>query len=233
MIDRMAETRTAATAAPVHGRHGAAAEDARDSVVVVHGLWMPGWETLLLRRRLQADGYRTYSFAYPTIGASLDENAAQLSEFAEALPGRRVHFVGHSLGGVLIVRLFERLGFARAGRIVCLGSPLTGTHAGRMLGAFPLGRHVAGPCIHELVECGGCQPWGGACDLGIIAGDIPLGFGRFLGGLEKPHDGTVSVSETRLAGATEHAVLHCTHMSMLWSPTVAEYVRRFLREGRF
>ena len=66
-----------------------------------------------------------------------------------------------------------------------------------------------------------------------IAGDVPVGFGSVLGGLDKPHDGTVAVSETRLKGATDHAVLHCTHTSLLWSPKVAEYVQRFLRDGRF
>src|SRR5690606_32418595 len=199
----------------------------------VHGLWMPGWETLALRRRLDAAGYATYPFVYPTVDCGLDENADRLAEFAARLPGRRIHFVGHSLGGVRIPTLFERHRMDRAGRVVCLGSPLIGTHAGRVLESFPLGRRIVGRCIHDLVHCGGCRPWHGPYELGIIAGDVPLGFGRLLGGLEKPHDGTVSVSETRLPGATEHLVLHCTHMSMLWSPLVAEQVVHFLRDGRF
>jgi len=232
MTDRASEDSIAETTAALPPA-AARAEHARDAVVVVHGLWMPGWETLLLRRRLEAAGYSTFQFVYPTVGCGLDENADRLADFASRLPGRRVHFVGHSLGGVLILRLFERNGFPRAGRIVCLGSPLIGTHAGRVLESFSLGRRVVGRCIHELLECGGCRPWSGKSDLGIIAGDVPLGFGRFLGGLQTPHDGTVSVSETRLPGATDHAVLHCTHLSMLWSPTAAEYVQRFLRDGRF
>ena len=211
----------------------AAPEAARDSVVVVHGLWMPGWEMSALRRRLAAAGYSTYQFVYPTVDCGLDENADRLAEFVASTPGRRIHFVGHSLGGVLILRLFERHRVERAGRIVCLGSPLTGTHAGRVLDSLPLGRRIVGRCIHDLLQCGGCRPWGGPHELGIIAGDVPLGFGRLLGGLEKPHDGTVSVSETRLPGATEHVVLHCTHLSMLWSPTVSEHVQRFLRTGSF
>ncbi|HEX6995003.1 MAG TPA: alpha/beta hydrolase [Gammaproteobacteria bacterium] len=210
-----------------------AADDARDTVVVVHGLWMPGWETLLLRRRLEAAGYATVQFAYPTIRCGLDENVDRLAAFVAEVPGRRIHFVGHSLGGVLVLKLFERAPLVRAGRVVCLGSPLTGTHAGRVLESWPLGRRIAGRCIHDLIECGGCEAWSGATELGIIAGDVPLGGGRLLGGLEKPHDGTVSVSETRLPGATEHIVLHCTHMSMLWSPVVAKHVVHFLRDGRF
>jgi len=232
MTERVERAQAAASTVPAPSGPATAAESAPESVVIVHGLWMPGWELLLLKRRLEAAGFDTYPFAYPTVGCGLDENADRLAEFAAKLPGR-VHFVGHSLGGVLIVRCFERHSLPRAGRIVCLGSPLTGTHAGRVLASFALGRRIVGRCVCDLIEWGGCRPWNGTCDLGIIAGDVPLGFGRLLGGLPKPHDGTISVAETRLAGATDHAVLHCTHMSMLWSPEVAEHVRRFLREGRF
>ncbi|MBN1240913.1 MAG: alpha/beta fold hydrolase [Gammaproteobacteria bacterium] len=207
--------------------------EAKGTAVLVHGLWMPGWETWLLRRRLEAAGYRTTGFVYPTVGCGLDENADRLAAFAEQLPQDPVHFVGHSLGGALIVRLFERHGVGRGGRIVCLGSPLNGSRPGRLLDAHPLGRRIVGRCVHDLLACGGCDPWNGMRELGIIAGDVPLGMGRLLGGLASPNDGTVAVEETRLAGATDHVVLHCTHMSMLWSRPVAEQVVRFLQAGRF
>ncbi|MFO7288199.1 MAG: alpha/beta hydrolase [Gammaproteobacteria bacterium] len=209
-----------------------ASENEAEHVVVVHGLWMPGWETIFLRRRLEAAGFKTHPFVYPTVGCGLDENADRLAEFASALPGR-VHFVGHSLGGVLIVRCFDRHALPGAGRIVCLGSPLLGTHAGRVLASYAFGRRIVGRCICDLIERGGCRPWNGPWELGIIAGDLPLGAGRLLGGLPKPHDGTVAVEETRLPGATAHLVVHATHLSMLWSREVAAQVVHFLREGRF
>ena len=209
-----------------------ASENEAEHVVVVHGLWMPGWETIFLRRRLEAAGFKTHPFVYPTVGCGLDENADRLVEFATRLP-EPVHLVGHSLGGVLIVRSFERHALPHAGRIVCLGSPLVGTHAGRMLASYAFGRRIVGRCIRDLLERGGCRPWNGPCELGIIAGDWPLGAGRLLGGLPKPHDGTVAVAETRLPGATDHIVVHATHLSMLWSGEVAAQVVHFLREGRF
>lgn len=221
----------AATAEPL--RHVPRSGRRRENIVVVHGLWMSGRDTAVLRRRFEAAGYNAWQFVYPTIHCGLDENAERLAEFAAELPGGQVHFVGHSLGGVLILKAFERFKLERAGRIVCLGSPLKGTHAGRILDSFPLGRRIVGRCIHELVECGGCRPWNGERDLGVIAGDRPYGFARLLGGLEKPHDGTIAVSETQLPGVSDHIVLHVTHMSMLWSPTVAEYTLRFLRNGQF
>lgn len=211
----------------------AAVDDERDPVVVVHGLWMPGWETLLLRRRLEAAGFAPVQFVYPTVGCGLAENTDRLAAFVAQVPGRRIHFVGHSLGGVLIVRCFDRHALPGAGRIVCLGSPLLGTHAGRVLASYAFGRRIVGRCICDLIERGGCRPWNGPWELGIIAGDLPLGAGRLLGGLPKPHDGTVAVEETRLPGATAHLVVHATHLSMLWSREVAAQVVHFLREGRF
>lgn len=210
-----------------------APETDADTVVVVHGLWMPGWETVALRRRLEAAGYNTAVFVYRTVGIGLEENAARLAEFVERLPGRQLHFVGHSLGGALILKLFERHPIARGGRIVCLGSPLKGSHAGRLLDANRWGRVIVGRCIHELLENGGCAHWTGPRELGIVAGDVSLGFGRLLGGLPSPNDGTVAVEETQLAGAADHVVLRCTHLSMLWSRSVAEHVIRFLMTGRF
>ena len=70
-------------------------------------------------------------------------------------------------------------------------------------------------------------------ELGIIAGNVPLGMGHFLGSVESPHDGTIAVEETRLAGATDHIVLPVSHLSVLLSKRAADQVLHFLRYGRF
>lgn len=206
------------------------------TVVVAHGLWMPRASMWLVRRRLEAAGFRVVLFGYASVAAGLDENARRLASFAGALePAAPVHFVGHSLGGTIIVRMLERdgPGLVRPGRVVCLGSPLVGCHGGRVLLRRRWGRPVVGRSIADLVEAGGLDPWPGVCDLGILAGDAPLGFGRLLGGLPRPNDGTVAVEETRLPGADAHRVLHVTHAAFMWSTGVAAEIVRFLRTGRF
>ena len=66
-----------------------------------------------------------------------------------------------------------------------------------------------------------------------MAGNLPLGLGRLLGGLSGPNDGTGAVDETRLDGAADHIALPVSHTSMLFSKRVAEQTTGFLRSGRF
>ena len=75
--------------------------------------------------------------------------------------------------------------------------------------------------------------WPGERDLGIIAGSLNFGLGAVLGAVAGPSDGTVSVEETRLPGAADHLVLPVCHVSMLFSPRVADQAANFLRHGSF
>jgi pimeloyl-ACP methyl ester carboxylesterase len=203
------------------------------STVVVHGLWMPGVDTWLLRRRLNAQGLNGRLYRYPSVRAGLFENAEALAEYLERVPGDTVHLVGHSLGGVVIVAMLQRFGCARPGRAVCLGSPLNGTAAGRGFASWPGGRHLVGRSIGELGALGGLPRWNGERPLGIVAGRVPLGFGSLVTRLPKPHDGVVAVEETRLAGADDHIVVDASHVALLWSNAAWHAVLTFLVHGRF
>lgn len=203
------------------------------SVVLVHGLWLPGPELFFLRRKLQAAGFRTYRFSYRSVADDLDENAARLAAFIADLPSERLHVVGHSLGGIVILRLLERQPLTGGGRVVCLASPLTGTVAGQALAGYPGGSALLGRSMASFFTDGPVTRWSGAQELGLIAGDSPLGLGQFISSLPAPHDGTVAVEETRLEGATDHIVLPVSHLSMLCSGVVADQVVSFLNSGRF
>lgn len=202
------------------------------TVVLVHGLWMPGAETVLLRRRLAAVGFVTRQFCYRSVNEDLGANTHQLAEYLREVPGDTVHVLGHSLGGVVAVKALQEHPLERIGRVVCLGAPLRGSHAARTLAGLPGGRRLIGGSLPAFLR-GAVSPWSSQTELGLIAGRSPLGGGQLLGGLTSPHDGTIAVEETRLEGATEHIVLPVSHLSMLWSRTAAEHVLRFLESGRF
>jgi pimeloyl-ACP methyl ester carboxylesterase len=202
-------------------------------VVVVHGLYMPGSELFLLRRRLTRAGFAATQFRYRTIVQNVDRSAAALAEYVAAIPGDTVHLIGHSLGGIVILKMIEHFGVERIGRVVSLGSPFCGSVSADNMRRFPGGTRLLGRAMAQASEEAGERTWNGTRDLGVIAGDRAFGMGRLIGPLPKPNDGTVTVAETRLPGATDHIVLPVTHLSMLWSGDVAEQVIAFLRDGHF
>jgi hypothetical protein len=67
----------------------------------------------------------------------------------------------------------------------------------------------------------------------VIAGDLPIGFGRLVGPLDEPNDGTVMVSETQIVGARQHLTVHTSHSALVYSDAVARHTAAFLRDGRF
>jgi len=204
-----------------------------EAVVVAHGLWMPGVETGLLRRRLEDAGYATHLFRFRTVRASLGENVARLARFRSEIAADRLHYVGYSLGGVVVTAMLQAEPAERPGRVVCLASPLTGSRAAEILSGSNIGRRIVGRSLLELVARGGLEPWGGMPELGVIAGCRSFGAGRMVPGLPRPNDGTVAVAETELAGIQDHLVMPVTHTSILFSKPVSEQVVRFLRQGQF
>jgi len=203
------------------------------SVVVVHGLYMPGSELFLLRRRLVHAGFEPTQFRYRTIADDVDASAAYLAEHVAGVPGDTVHLVGHSLGGIVMLKMIERYGTERIGRLVSLGSPFRGSLSAANLRRLPGGKYLLGRAMAQANEEATERTWSGARELGVIAGDRARGMGRLLGPLPRPNDGTVTVAETQLPGANDHIVLPVTHLSMLWSRDVADQVVSFLHSGRF
>lgn len=204
-----------------------------ESVIVAHGLWMPGLETKLVRRRLEQAGFRPSLFRFPTLRGTLAQNAQALARLAAKSPGDRVHFVGYSLGGVITLEMLDRHRLVRVGRIVCLGSPLRGSRAAEVFRPYRFGRAFIGKSLTEHIEHGGMARWAQPYELGIIAGNRPLGMGRMVQDFPGENDGTVAVDETRLPGATAHITLPVTHTQMLIDATVARQTIHFLRHGRF
>lgn len=207
-------------------------------IVYVHGLWQSGGEAALLRRRLAQDLHAdARAFSYPSVAADASSNGRRLAKYLSALSADELHLVGHSLGGLVILKAFDLDPELQArlppGRIVLLGSPLRGSRTARTLASWPFGRRIMGRSIDEEVLAARERQWPGARELGVIAGNLGVGLGRLVGPLPGPNDGTVLVEETLLAGAKERVVLRVSHTGMLFAPVVARTAGMFLRTGRF
>jgi pimeloyl-ACP methyl ester carboxylesterase len=204
----------------------------RETVVLVHGLWMTGLEMGLLSRRLRGCGFSPRRFPFGEVRRSARENAGSLHAWLAEVPGETVHFVAHSLGGILLLHLFKRFADLRPGRVVFLGTSCRGSIVAQRLSHLPLLRAALGRSMDQGLD-GGAPGWSGERELGVVAGTLGLGLGWLSGGLDPPHDGTVAVAETRLAGARAHITLPVSHFGLLLSADVARQVCGFLRSGRF
>jgi pimeloyl-ACP methyl ester carboxylesterase len=220
-------------ATPANSGAARAPSGARETVVVVHGLWMIGSVMSIVRRRLQVHGFEVATFGYASIREGLESNAAKLAEFLVHVPGDTVHLLGHSLGCVVIRTLLERHSLDRPGRIVCLGPPFAGSVTAERVLRLPGGSHVLGLSMRDLIARGSFEMAPPGREIGIIAGRIGIGLGRIFGRFDGPNDGMVMVAETRLAGAADHIVLPVAHTSLLWSREVSRQAEHFLRVGRF
>ena len=202
------------------------------SVVLVHGLWMNGMEMSLLRHRLNRFGYRSWSFRYSSTRMDLTEIATRLNVFVEQVPAQTIHFVGHSLGGLVVLKLFEIFPRQRPGRIIALSPPYQGCETARRLICFPGGRNLIGRSITQLLKGDG-PVWSGERDLGVIAGTLNFGFGRLIGAVGRSGDGTVCLEEMRIPKARDFITLRVSHMGLVVSKRVATETYHFLEHGRF
>ncbi len=201
---------------------------------MVHGLWMTGMESGLLRKRLHDEyGFATRQYSYHTVQLGLEDNMRLLHEFLADLPGETVHLVGHSLGGVLALNTLKRFPETRPGRVVCLGSPLRGSLTARAMAGLPFGEELLGVTMREAVLSGGLTEYQGSREVGVIAGTLSVGLGLVIENLPSPNDGTVSVAETQLPGIKDHLEISVSHTGLLVSTLVASQTAYFLRHGEF
>ena len=205
----------------------------KDTVILVHGLWMTGLEMSLLKRRLRSAGLHVVQFQYRMVSKSLEHNCERLARFIREQQEHPVHLLGHSLGGVLALQTLQRYPELSVNKVVCLGSPLLDSSAGRRFIRFAPGRAMLGKTLPEAVFEEPLIAWSGTQTVGVIAGTRSLGLGRIITRLPRPNDGMVSLAETCLPGIDDHLEMNVGHTALVLSATVAKQCISFLRQGKF
>lgn len=204
-----------------------------ETVLLVHGLWMHGVAMALMQRRLARGGYAVRPYSYPTVRSTLGENAQRLRSYCDSLACDKLHFVAHSMGGLVALKAAGLLIPDTRGRIVLIGTPFADCYSGHQLQRLPGGRWLLGKCMAQWLLESQPQAFSGF-DIGVIAGDGGFGMGRVIApGLPKPHDGVIAVDETRVPGMRDHITLSVSHTAMLLSREVIRQVRAFLDHGHF
>src|SRR6185503_2009078 len=193
-------------------------------VILTHGLWVPGAVMMPLAARLARAGYRCHTFSYMGAGRSIEAHAERLAHMARHIGP--AHFVGHSLGGLLLLEALNADPGIAAGRVVLLGTPARGCYAGRRIARYAPGRWFLGQS-EVLWREGRASRWTRPEALGVVAGSLPFGLGRLFGPLPGVNDGVVSLEETAVEGMAERAVLPVGHSAMLFSSRVAAQISQF------
>jgi pimeloyl-ACP methyl ester carboxylesterase len=201
----------------------------RDAILA-HGLWVPGLVMAPLAGRLAKAGFRCHGFSYAGRSRPLEAHTERLARFAREIGP--AHFVGHSLGGLVVLEALEAERSIETGNVVLLGAPAQGCLAGRRFA-----RHAAGSWLLGESEAvwreGRRARWTRPAGLGVIAGTLPFGLGRMINRLPGPNDGVVRVEETAIEGMRERVLLPVSHSAMLVSARVAANVAGFLADGHF
>jgi len=215
---------------------------AADTVVLLHGLARSPASMRPLEEALRGDGYRVVNLGYPSTSRTPEELVAHLQEELEpavrACCDRgdgRLHFVTHSLGGILVRALLARDPPPGVGRVVMLAPPSRGSEIVDALGESPVFRALFGPTGSALGTGEDDLPARlppPEAPLGVIAGSDSLNpIGSWL--IPGPDDGAVAVDRTRVRGMTDFALVDATHPFIMRHPETIALVRRFLRSGSF
>ena len=200
--------------------------------LLLHGIHMHAWVMLPLAWQLRRHNIHSRCFGYYSIAQTLPQHSRRLAEAVRRHYQQHqepLHFICHSLGGLVLRRFAADYPELVRGRSVTLATPHLGSETANRLHRYAPA--LIGGAYQNGLD-GNLPPWPPQLELGCIAGNHQLGVGQIVG-LQGEGDGTVLLSETRPANCRDYLVLPVNHSAMLTDPTVARQTAHFLRHGRF
>jgi triacylglycerol lipase len=211
----------------------------QEHVILLHGLSRTQRSMHSMENSLRRAGYRVWNIGYPSRTASIRElsETAIGKALADCRSARatRIHFVTHSLGGILVRSYLSTHDVPELGRVVMLAPPNQGSELVDVFGHWKLFRWLHGQTGRELGTTGSSTPnrlGAVTFELGIIAGNLSI---RWVNSclIPGPDDGTVSVERTKVAGMSEHILIPATHTFIMRNRTALRHTLSFLQTGTF
>jgi hypothetical protein len=210
-----------------------------ECVVLLHGL-NRSWRAMRpMAEALQAAGFATANVDYPSQSGSVEEIAPQavglgLKE-CRITGASRIHFVTHSIGGILLRYQNEQSPIPDLGRVVMLGPPNQGSEI--------IDKTRDWPGFEMLTGDAGAQLGTGANDMPARLGPVNFELGVIAGTgtinvfasamLPNPDDGKVSVASTQVEGMDDFLIVGSSHRYITRGDVVIRNTIAFLKTGRF
>jgi pimeloyl-ACP methyl ester carboxylesterase len=214
-------------------------DEASEWVILLHGLGRFRQSMRRLEQHLKSLGFSTINLAYPsttkTIETIAETHLARAVQDCDDQRAGKIHFVGHSLGGLIVRQYLQQHSVPAGSRLVMLSPPNQGSDLVDLLMWFPPYRWITGPAGQEI----GRGPESVfhrlkpvEIEVGVIAGNhsINLLAAAFMDG---PGDGTVSVKSTMLPEMRDFIIVSNAHTFIMRDPLVMMQVAYFLEHGRF
>src|ERR1017187_404033 len=212
---------------------------APEEVILLHGLCRTSHSMAKMERALTEAGYKVQNVSYPSRTASIqqlaDDAIGKAVGDCQRDGAAKIDFVTHSLGGILVRSYLARHSVPSLGRVVMLAPPNQGSEVVDKLGWLFLFKWINGPAGIELGTGKNSTPNKldpATFPVGVIAGDRSI---NWINSLLIPgrDDGKVSIERTKLAGMSDHIVIHTAHPFLMRNRTVIRQTIQFLRTGSF
>ncbi len=208
-----------------------------DYVVLLHGFNDTHKHMLLFEKRLHSQGYHVLNIDYPSHQLTIEDTASAVADVLSQRVdrSRRMHFVTHSMGGVVTRCLLERYPQTNLGRVVMMSPPHHGSEWADLAGKINIPDQLRSKPILEMRT----SPDSFVHQLGEVDYELGIiGANRHFGTLTSPvfsgeNDGVVSIESMKVSGMKDFIVLRKLHITMVFSPKVIRQTTYFLQHGQF
>ena len=222
----------------IHSHCWAVAAEEKDTVILLHGLGRTPKSMEYMQSRLTTAGYDVINFSYPSRKEKIETLVDSLhEELQSCCPGKntRLHFVTHSLGGILVRAYLSGNKPENLGRVVMLSPPNKGSDVVDFFEEYSLFRYFFGPAAAELGTGWNSFPnkLGPAdFEVGIITGNRTIDpISSWI--IDGDDDGKVSIEQAKLEGMADFMVVQVSHAFIMTDRKVVDEVIYFLQNGKF
>ncbi len=193
-----------------------------------------------LENALKSEGYRTLNILYPSRKMSLEEISDfvndKIQEEQARSPFKTIHFVTHSMGGLIARYYIKQENPKNLGKVVMLGTPNKGSEFADFFTETellaPIFKGIFGPASGQLTTYYEHIDDEITYPLGVIAGDVSINpLAPLI--LSGAHDGIVAVESTRIEGMSDHITLPASHSFMMFNQEVINQTLHFLQHSTF